>query len=62
VGILFLTAGTGGLDAVTNTWQGGDGIWTPEDLNLLLQHLKATLPVDDRHQHGGLWHVGLGRA
>jgi predicted peptidase len=21
------------------------GIWTPEDLNLLLQHLKATLPV-----------------
>ena len=27
---------------------GERGIWTPEDLNLLLQHLKATLPVDDR--------------
>lgn len=24
------------------------GIWTPEDLNLLLQHLKATLPVDEQ--------------
>lgn len=28
--------------------KGERGIWTPEDLNLLLQHLKATLPVDDR--------------
>ncbi len=27
---------------------GERGIWTPEDLNLLLQNLKATLPVDDR--------------
>ena len=27
---------------------GERGIWTPEDLNLLLQDLKATLPVDDR--------------
>jgi predicted peptidase len=27
---------------------GERGIWTPEDLNLLLQHLKATLPADDR--------------
>lgn len=27
---------------------GDRGIWTPEDLNLLLQHLKATLPVHDR--------------
>ena len=27
---------------------GERGIWTPEDLNLLLQHLKATLPVDER--------------
>ena len=27
---------------------GERGIWTPEDLNLLLQHLKTTLPVDDR--------------
>ncbi len=25
---------------------GGRGIWLPEDLNLLLQQLKATLPVD----------------
>jgi predicted peptidase len=24
------------------------GVWTPEDLNILLQHLKATLPVDER--------------
>ena len=28
--------------------KGERGIWTPEDLNLLLQQLKATLPVDDR--------------
>ena len=28
--------------------KGERGIWTPEDLNLLLEHLKATLPVDDR--------------
>ena len=28
--------------------KGERGIWTPEDLNLLLQHLKATLPVDER--------------
>ena len=27
---------------------GERGVWTPEDLNLLLQHLKATLPVDER--------------
>ena len=27
---------------------GERGIWTPEDLNLLLQDLKATLPVDER--------------
>ena len=27
---------------------GERGIWTREDLNLLLQDLKATLPVDDR--------------
>ncbi|MEI7532723.1 MAG: prolyl oligopeptidase family serine peptidase [Verrucomicrobiae bacterium] len=27
---------------------GERGIWTPEDLNLFLQHLKATLPVDER--------------
>lgn len=27
---------------------GERGIWTSEDLNLLLQQLKATLPVDDR--------------
>jgi len=26
---------------------GERGIWTAEDLNLLLQHLKATLPVDE---------------
>jgi predicted peptidase len=26
---------------------GERGIWTPEDLNLFLQHLMATLPVDD---------------
>jgi hypothetical protein len=31
-----------------NSKSGERGIWTPEDLNLLLQHLKATLPVDDR--------------
>ena len=24
------------------------GVWTTEDLNILLQHLKATLPVDER--------------
>lgn len=28
--------------------KGERGIWTPEDLNIFLQHLKATLPVDDR--------------
>ena len=28
--------------------QGERGIWTAEDLNILLHHLKATLPVDDR--------------
>lgn len=28
--------------------KGERGIWTAEDLNLLLQHLKATLPVDER--------------
>ncbi len=27
---------------------GERGVWTPEDLNILLQHLKATLPVDER--------------
>lgn len=27
---------------------GERGIWTPEDLNLFLDHLKATLPVDER--------------
>jgi predicted peptidase len=30
------------------TANGERGIWTAEDLNLVLQHLKATLPVDDR--------------
>jgi len=30
------------------TAKGERGIWTAEDLNLLLHHLKATLPVDDR--------------
>ena len=24
------------------------GVWTPEDLNVFLEHLKATLAVDDR--------------
>lgn len=28
--------------------KGERGIWTVEDLNLLLAHLKATLPVDER--------------
>ncbi len=28
--------------------KGERGIWTAEDLNLLLAHLKATLPVDER--------------
>ena len=27
---------------------GARGIWTPEDLNLFLEHLKSTLAVDDR--------------
>lgn len=27
--------------------RGDRGIWTPEDLNVLLAHLKATLPVDE---------------
>lgn len=26
----------------------GRGTWVPEDLNILLQHLKATLPVDEK--------------
>jgi predicted peptidase len=30
------------------TKEGQRGVWIPEDLNLLLQHLKATLPVDDK--------------
>lgn len=33
---------------LTQGKNGERGIWTPEDLNLLLQHLKMTLPVDDR--------------
>jgi len=28
--------------------KGERGIWTPEDLNLFLEHLKATMPVDER--------------
>lgn len=30
------------------TGKGERGMWTPEDLNLWIQHLKVTLPVDDR--------------
>jgi len=30
------------------TKDGQRGVWIPKDLNILLQHLKATLPVDDK--------------
>ncbi len=30
------------------TKEGQRGVWIPEDLNLLLKHLKAMLPVDDK--------------
>ena len=30
------------------TKEGQRGVWIPEDLNTLLQHLKATLPVDSK--------------
>ena len=30
------------------TKEGQRGVWIPHDLNILLQHLKATLPVDEK--------------